>query len=577
MRHDPLWRLLVLAKPFRARLVVSVLVGAATTGCGVALLAVSGFVIATASTHPPEVALAVGVVGVRAFGLGRGVFRYLERLTSHDAAFRALADLRVRVFTRLERLLPGDVGSLRSGDLASRLVADVDAVQDLFLRGLLPPAAAVLVGGGAVTAVLLLLSPAGAALAVGLVVSATALPWLAARLSRAAADRTASDRGELAALLADTLAAADELVVNGADGDALRALDRLDHRLTAGVRNAALVGGISLGLTQLVTGATVWMMLLLAVRAAAGGLGAVSVAVVVLTGLAAFEATAPLAAAAQALGSSRASARRLLAVLDAPDAVATPSHRRELGHGPRHVVVRDATVRYSADAPPALAGFDLDLRPGTRVAVVGPSGSGKTTLVSLLLRLRDVDSGSISLDGTAYTDLDDDDVRTVVSGCAADAHVFDSTLRENLRLARPDADDALLRDVARRARLLDWIETLPAGWNTAVGPNGAALSGGERQRLALARALLRDPAVMVLDEPTAHLEATARRALSADLLAATRGRTTLLVTHDLLGLEEMDEIVVLDSGRVVERGTPTELGAGHGWYRTMRDRQLAAV
>lgn len=229
----------------------------------------------------------------------------------------------------------------------------------------------------------------------------------------------------------------------------------------------------------------------------------------------------------------------------------------------------------SYDGVPALEDVDLDLRPGTRVAVVGASGSGKSTLAALLLRLRDPDTGSVTLDGASYADLDDDDVRTVVSGCAADAHVFDSTIRANLQLARPAADLERLRDAARRARLLDWIEGLPLGWETPVGPRGVGLSGGERQRLALARALLLDPAVMVLDEPTAHLDPEARRALSRDLLDATHGRTTVLVTHDLEGLDEVDEVIVLADGRVIERGAPRDLLARAGPFRALWERAAA--
>jgi thiol reductant ABC exporter CydC subunit len=573
VRRDPLRRLLALARPLRSTLVLAVLAGAATVGCGVALLAVSGFVIARASEHPPEVALAVGVVGVRAFGLGRGVFRYLERLLSHDAAFRALADLRVQVFRRLERLLPGALPSGRSADLVSRLVSDVDAVQDLFLRGVLPPAVALLAGGGAVTAVLLLLAPAGGALAAGLLLAGLLVPWLAARLAALGAETAAHARGELAASLGDALHGAADLIVNGADEVALDRLDHLDATFTAEARRAAAGSAAASGLTQLVTGATVWTLLLLAVRAAVGGAGPVPVAVVVLTGLAAFEATAPLAAAALQLSAVRASGRRLLAVLDAPDSVATVAHPRPLPAGPGHVVVRAATVAY--DGVTALEGVDLDLRPGSRVAVIGASGSGKSTLAALLLRLRDPDAGGLTLDGTPYAQLDDDDVRRVVSGCASDAHVFDSTLRQNLQLARPGAGLEELRDAARRARLLDWIEALPLGWETPVGPHGVALSGGERQRLALARALLLDPAVMVLDEPTAHLDPEARRALSRDLLDATRGRTTLLVTHDLEGLDEVDEVVVLAAGRVVERGRPRDLLSRASRFRALWERAAA--
>jgi ABC-type multidrug transport system fused ATPase/permease subunit len=206
---------------------------------------------------------------------------------------------------------------------------------------------------------------------------------------------------------------------------------------------------------------------------------------------------------------------------------------------------------------------------------VGPSGAGKSTLASVLLRFRDFDAGTVTLNDTPITAFTSDDVRQLVGGCPQDPHLFDSTLRENLRLARPDATDAELADAAARARLLDWIQTLPHRWDTRVGTRGTSLSGGERQRLALARALLANPEILVLDEPTAHLDPEARQALTADLLTATQGRTTLLITHDLEGLDQVDEIIVLDAGQVVDRGSHAQLLNRRGLYRSMWDQHLA--
>jgi ATP-binding cassette, subfamily C, bacterial CydC len=567
----PLLRLLWLARPMRGQLLVSVLAGAAATGCGVALLAVSGFLLARASQHPGILAISVAVVAVRGLAIGRGVFRYIERLASHDVAFRVLADIRVAIYRRLERLAPAGLAAFRSGDLLARLISDVDATQDLFIRGVGPPLAAALVGAGAVTACLLILAPAGGVLALGLLTAGVAVPALAVAASRRAARVTAPARGELSATMTDLLSGAAELHAFGAQDAGLATVDAADRRLTSLARRSAAAAGLGSGLMAAVAGLTVWGVLVLAVAAVAGGtLTRVPLAVVTLTALAAFEAVTDLPAAALQLGDSRGAAERIAAILDAPDPVVDPVTPRPLPAGPAQVSLQGVQVRYEPDGPLALDGFDLDLGPGRRVALVGPNGAGKSTVASVLLRFCDPVGGSVTLGGADLASYAADDVRTVIGGCPQDPHIFDATVRENLRLARPGASDDELAAAAASARLLPWIESLPRGWDTRVGARGAAMSGGERQRLALARALLADPDLLILDEPTTHLDPEAASALTADLLAVTAGRATLLITHDFDGLDQVDEIIVLDQGQVVQRGTHRELMRAGGPYRQLR-------
>jgi len=571
----PLLRLLWLARPMRGQLLLSVLAGAAATGCGVALLAVSGFLLARASEHPSILAISVAVVAVRGLAVGRGVFRYIERLASHDVAFRVLADIRVAIYRRLERLAPAGLAAFRSGDLLNRLISDVDATQDLFIRGVGPPLAAALVGAGAATACLLILAPAGGVLALGLLTAGVAVPALAVAASRRSARVTAPARGELGATMADLLSGAAELHAFGAQEAGLAAVTAADRQLTSLARRSATAAGLGSGLMVAVSGLTLWGVLFLGVAAVADGtLTRVPLAVLTLTALAAFEAVTALPAAALQLGDSRGSAERIGAVLDAPDPVADPAAPRPLPAGPARVRLRGAAVRYEPDGPLALDGFDLDLGPGRRVALVGRSGAGKSTVAAVLLRFCDLSGGSVTLGGAAGDPADlagyaADDVRTVIGGCPQDPHIFDATVRENLRLARPGAGDDALAAAAASARLLPWIESLPRGWDTRVGARGAAMSGGERQRLALARALLAGPDLLILDEPTAHLDPEAASALTADLLAVTAGRATLLITHDFTGLDQVDEIIVLDRGKVAQRGTHRELMRADGPYRQL--------
>jgi len=552
--RDPLLRLLTLARPWRNRLLLAVAAGAAAAGCGVALLAVSGFLLARASQHPSILAISVAVVAVRALSAGRGVSRYLERLTAHDAAFRVLADVRVSIYRKLERLAPAGLAAFSSGDLLARLISDVDATQDLFIRGIVPPLAAALVGAGAVLACLLILAPAGALLAAGLLAAGIAIPVLAALAARGAARRLAPARGRLAATFTDFLAGAAELHAYGAQQPALASVTAADADLTRQAGRNATVSGLSTGLSSAVAGLTLWGVLLLGVAATGGGtLTRVPLAVLTLTALASFEVVTGLPAAAVQLGQARVSGRRIAAVLDAPDPVREAAAPRPLPDGPIWVRLRGAQVRYQPGGPAALDGIDLDLPPGRRVALVGPNGAGKSTVASVLLRFVELTAGTVTLNDHDLASYSADEVRTRIGGCPQDPYIFDASLRENLKLAKPEATDEDLARAAARAGLLDWIESLPRGWDTPAGARGTALSGGQRQRLALARALLADPALLILDEPTAHLDPDDRRALTADLLAATAGRATLLITHDLEALDQLDEIIVLRDGMVVER------------------------
>lgn len=563
-------RLLRLARPLRSRLLVAAAAAAAATGCGVALLAVSGYLLARASQHPDIAALSVAVVAVRALSIGRGGFRYAERLAAHDVAFRVLAQVRVAIWRRLEVLAPAGLPAFRSGDLLARLVADVDATQDLFIRGITPPLAAVLVGSGAVLACLVLLVPAGAVLAAGLLAGGIVVPLAGLVVARTAARRTAPARGQLSSAITDVLAGAADLQAFGAQDIAVGRAGLASRDLTRLARRSAIASGLGAGLAALVAGATLWGVLLLGVAAVGSGtLTRVPLAVLALTALAAFEAVNALPAAAVQLGHARVAAGRIAEIIDSPDPTADPPAPRARPAGPVTVRLQDAQVRYLAGGPLALRGVSLDLPPGRRVALVGANGAGKSTVAAVLLRFRELAGGSATLNGHDLASYRADDVRAIIGGLPQDPYLFDATIGDNLRLARPAASDDEVAGAAGQVGLLGWIDSLRHGWDTQVGAHGTAVSGGQRQRIALARALLANPAVLILDEPTAHLDPATRRSLTVDLLAATAGRTTLLITHELDGLDQMDEIIVLDDGAVIERGTHQQLLGLAGRYRRM--------
>jgi ATP-binding cassette subfamily C protein CydCD len=576
-RGGVLARVRATARPLRGRLLLALLLGALALGSAVGLMATSGWLISRASQQPPVLYLMVAVTATRAFGIGRAVFRYSERLVSHDAVLRMLAATRVAVYRRLERLAPAGLRTTRRGDLLSRLVADVDALQDYWLRWLLPVGAACVVSAGAVGFTAWLLPGAGAALAVGLLAAGVGVPLLTGAVSRRAERRLAPARGELATRVTDLLTGTPELTVAGALPVRLAGARRADGVLTRIASRSAAAAALGDGLTALITGLTVVATSVAGVQAvAAGRLHGVAMAVVVLTPLAAFEAVLGLPLAVRHRQRVRRGAARVYEILDAPEPVHEPEHPRPAPASPFPLAVRGLTARHPGRLRPALTGLDLTLERGRRVAVVGASGAGKSTLAQVLLRFLDAEDGTYTLGGTDVAALDGDDVRRLVGLCAQDAHLFDSSVRENLLLARRDATEADLRDALARARLLDWADGLPDGLDTFVGEHGARLSGGQRQRLALARALLADFPVLVLDEPAEHLDLPTADALTADLLAATEGRTTLLITHRLAGLEAVDEVIVLAGGEAVQRGPYAALAAAEGPLREMLAREAAS-
>lgn len=558
----------------RGRLALALLLGSLALGSAVGLMAVSGWLISRASEQPPVLYLMVAVTATRAFGIGRAVFRYAERLVSHDAVLRMLAELRVAVYRGLERIAPAGLRRTRRGDLLSRLVADVDALQDYWLRWLLPAGTAVVVGAAAAGFTGWLLPEAGAVLASGLLLAGVGVPLVSGACARHAERRLAPARADLATRITDLLGGTAELTVAGALPGRSAKTREADGVLTRIASRAATATALGGGLTALIGGLTVVAAALVALPAVADGrLAGVQLAVVVLTPLAAFEAVTGLPLAVQYRQRVRRSAERVYEVLDAPVPVCEPATPAEAPASPFPLEVRGLSARYAGARHDALDSVDLTLEAGRRIAVVGPSGSGKTTLAQVLLRFLDARAGTYRIGGVEASALDGDTVRRFVGLCAQDAHIFDSSIRENLRLARTGATDAELRGALAQARLLDWAEALPEGLDTLVGEHGARLSGGQRQRLALARALLADFPVLVLDEPAEHLDLPTADALTADLLAATRGRTTVLITHRLEGLDAVDEVVVLEAGAVVQRGPYAALVAVDGPLSRMLARE----
>jgi len=547
--------------------------GALASACSVGLLATAAWLISRSALRPQVLFLVAPAAVVQAFGFGRAVFRYAERLAGHDAALALLAARRVDAYDALAVLAPAGLADYGSGDLIARLVADIDAQADRWLRVRLPYAAAVAAGAAAVTLVTVLQPMAGLVLALTLVVSALAAPAAAIALSRRDERTVAPLRGELAAATLALLDGADELAAFGAADRALQAVQDKAAQVGRATARSGYGRGAAAAVSALAAGAAVLGAVCFAVPAVrAGALAGVLLAVVVLTPLAVHEVFAGLGPAAQEVPRLRASADRVAEVLARPAPVAEPPTPRPLPPPPYHLAVRGLTAGWTPGEP-VLHGIEFDVPAGSRVAIVGPSGSGKTTLALLLLRFLDYGRGNddgtddtaagmITLNGIDLREFAADDLRTVIGLCEQDAHVFDSTLEANLRLAKPTATDAELRTALARARLLTWTDELPEGLKTPVGEHGARLSGGQRQRLALARVLLADFPVVILDEPAEHLDEQTADELTADLLAAVAGRTVLLITHRPVDPDAVDQVLRLDQGRLGPAGLVPVQGRG---------------
>ncbi|MFI9340515.1 amino acid ABC transporter ATP-binding/permease protein [Streptomyces sp. NPDC052773] len=661
-----LFSVLRTAGPLR-RLLPAAALALAADLAGVALMALAAWLIARAAQQPPMGALSVTIVAVRALAVTRGLFRYGERLAGHDAALRAVARLRARVFGALARRpAHEDARTVRDADAASRLVADVDLVQDALLRVALPVLSASAVSVAAVACTALVSPPAALVLALGLVCGGLLLPALTAAASARAARRGAALRAELAVRTVDLLdGAADLRVYGAAERETARAVDTA-RRLRAHDRGPALLSVLAGAALTVLQGATTVAVAVVC----AGSTPAVWTVTLPLLTLAVFEALAPLPAAAQHLTTLPTGARRVHALLNPP---ATDTQQATVRHpGPRttespavaaaagtvpgaaagaapgvgagtvpgaaagaapavgagtvpgaaagavsstaagvgpgvgagtvpgaaagavsstaagaglavgagtvsavaigtvsaaatgagpgadavHLSVRDLHVRHRPGGPFAVRGVDLELPPGRRVAVIGASGAGKSTLLAAIARFVVPERGGILLGGADLGRVPEAELRRTVSGALQDAHVFHTSVRNNLLPARPGATDEQLHDALRRAGLLDWVLSLPERLETVVGSDGDRLSGGQRRRLVLARALLAAPPVLLLDEPTEGLDPATADAVLADVLAAGRGSSLLLVTHRTAGLEAMDEVLVMDGGRIVRRGAP---------------------
>ncbi len=554
------------------RLAAAALLGALAVACSVALLATSAYLISKAALHPPILTLTVAIVGVRAFGIGRAVFRYAERLSGHSAALVGLAGLRVTVYQRLELIAPTGLGLWRRGDLLGRFVDDVDSLVNLQLRALLPMATAVIVGLGSVVLAFLLLPAAGAILLAALLVGGIGVPLLTLAAGARAQQGAADVRARLTSAIVTGIESAPELVALQAQGTVLDEVRTADAQATRLAFRSSFAQGLAAGLGVLAQGFAVVASLIVATAAArVWALPGVEIAVVVLLPLAAYEAVAALPGAVLTYHQVRGSTRRVAEVLDAEPARPEPEVPQLVPDSPRNVSAVGLTVHWPNGERAAVADLSLEIGAGRRVAIVGPSGSGKSSLAMALLGFLP-HTGLLALDGVLYRDLPGEEIRKVVGLLAQEDHIFSTSIEENLRLARHDATAEELEGALAAAGLADWVAELPQGLATLTGWRGSRLSGGQRQRLALARLLLGGHRIVILDEPTEHLDPVEGGQVLTETLEALSDRAVVLITHNIEQAMRCDEVVVLLEGRAVERGAPQELSAAGGPFARLLAR-----
>ena len=528
----------------------------------VGLLAVSGaFIASMALAGAAHVAIDyfTPAAMIRGLAIARTGGRYVERLLTHEATFRVLARLRVWLYQAIEPLAPARLDLLRSADLLSRLQADIDTLNQVYLRLLLPAGVAGVALLGMLGAMSLVSAGAALLTAGWLLLAGIGVPWWAWRRARAPSREALLLRNTLRIDAADALAGALELRVYGAEQAWLQRVDDGSAALLMQQRRLSDLAGLSgaaLGLFANLAVASVLALVLPAVAAAS--LPPQDLPMLALFALGAFEAVAPLPLASQMLGEMLAAARRVFELADTPPALAEPLAASPSPDGGA-VSIRGLRMRYGEQGPWVLDGLDLELRAGTRLALVGASGAGKSSLLQVLTRLRDFQQGSVRVAGHDLRDYRGDDARALYSVVAQDEYLFHGSVLDNLLLARPQATPQQVEAACRAARLHEVVEALPAGYLTQLGESGSLLSGGQARRLGIARALLKDAPILLLDEPAEALDARTERALYEALADAMHGRTVLLITHRLGALQALvDEVALLDAGRIAWRGSAAE-------------------
>jgi len=561
-----------LFRPHYRRMSLGTFLGWLAVMASVGLLGLSGWFISAAALAGLSLGTAYlfnffyPSIGVRLFAFTRTLSRYAERVVCHDATFRMLATLRLWFYRKIEPLAPARLMQYRSGDILNRIVADIETLDNLYVRVLSPSVTAFFT----ILAVVLFLAVfdlwiAGIAL-LFLLISGIILPLAAARAGAHIGPHLTLSTTRMRMRVVEGIQGLSELMVFGTWYKQIATLEKASQTLIHNQDQMSRIRGLSLAGTTLLTGMAVLVCLYVGVHQVGRGLlDGANLALVGFTVLASFEALSPLPAAYQYIGQTKEAGNRLLEMVDASPGVIFPDISMSPG---KHFSIHFKTVdfRYGDTDPWVLDGFDLRIEQGQRVAILGETGTGKSTLFNLIVRFWDPLRGSIHIGSQDLKTFSESDLRKIIGVVSQQTHLFHTTLRKNLMMTRPEADEAALRSALEKAQLIDWVESLPQGLDTWIGEGGSGLSGGQARRLSLARMFLQDAPIWVLDEPTEGLDRITERKMMQALFQASQAHTLLLITHRTTDLDQFDDIILMDQGQIVARGRHEALLRTSGRY-----------
>ena len=572
----PLTRLLAIFKLFTGEILLSLLLGIAAVAAGIGLLGSSAFIIASAALHPSIATLQVAIVGVRFFGISRGVFRYLERLVSHSVNLRVISRLRLDFMRRVEPGAPANLVTRQGGDLLQSVMGDLQVLENFYVRVISPVVVALVIVVGTSLFIGSFALELGVILFSGMLVSGFLQPVVALLVTRRASESLSRANAEISADLVEFLQGLEDIHATNTQREFIQRFQGEFNKAGRQQDRLAALGGLNSGVSLLLTNLTLLLIIYAAIPLVnAGTISGVTLAVISLVTLASFEVITPLNPAAQNFNASRAAAHRLFSFGKVDDPLtsiqkltpATPLSSIRFEH---------VSFSFEGSEELLLENINFTLQPKRKIALVGASGAGKTSLLDLLVVFKYPSSGNIQMNGVDTRNIDPDGIRSNFSVLSQKPHIFNEDVRQNLLLAKPGATDEELVAAISQAGLSNWLSSLPEKLDTWIGERGIKMSGGERQRLAFARLYLQDRPYILLDEPTTSLDQVTAGEVMTNLFDWTEGKGMLIITHDLRWMPDMDEIMLLEKGRIIERGSLSVLlnrgGEFARMYQDEKDR-----